>query len=175
MHLRQKHDYLGIDLKFLEDRDLNVLMVKYLKGVIEGFSKQIVGKAVTPVGDKLFDIRGEKDTRHLDEERVVAFHHTTAQLLFMATRARRDIQTAVAFLMTRVKSPDKDDWGKLKQVLRYLNGTRYLKLKISVNDLGILKWYVDRSHNRVTLPLLWKKSHSRGKSPTLVVKVPFLW
>jgi hypothetical protein len=32
-------------------------------------------------------------------------------------------------------------------VLKYLNGTRYLKLKISVEDLGILKWYVDGSHN----------------------------
>ena len=53
----------------------------------------------------------------------------------------------VAFLTTRVKSPDEDDWGKLKRVVRYLNWTRYLKLSISVNDLGILKWYVDGAHN----------------------------
>ncbi len=37
--------------------------------------------------------------------------------------------------------------GKLKRVLKYLNGTRYLKLKLSVDNLGILKWYVDGSHN----------------------------
>ncbi len=65
----------------------------------------------------------------------------------MATRPRRDIQTAVAFLTTPVKTPDKDDWGKLKRVLKYLNGTKYFKLKISVEGLGILKWYVDGSHN----------------------------
>ena len=47
----------------------------------------------------------------------------------------------------QVKTPDKDNWGKLKQVLKYLSGTKYLKLKISVEDLGILKWYVDGSHN----------------------------
>ncbi len=46
-----------------------------------------------------------------------------AQLLFMETRARRDIETAVAFLTTRVKTPDEDDWGKLKRVLKYLNDT----------------------------------------------------
>jgi hypothetical protein len=46
----------------------------------------------------------------------------------MATRARQDIQTAVVFFTTRVKSPDEDGWGKLKRVLKYLNGTRYLKL-----------------------------------------------
>jgi len=54
---------------------------------------------------------------------------------------------AVAFLTMRVKSPDEDDWGKLKRVLRYLNRTKYLKLSISVNDLGILKWYIDGAHN----------------------------
>jgi hypothetical protein len=43
-------------------------------------------------------------------------------------RARQEIQTAVAFLTTRVKNPDEDDRGKLKRVLKYLNGTRYLKL-----------------------------------------------
>ena len=29
--------------------------------------------------------------------------------------ARRYIQTAVSFLTKRVKKPDKDDWGKLKE------------------------------------------------------------
>ena len=33
--------------------------------------------------------------------------------------ANRDIQTAVAFLSTRVKSPDEDNWGKLKWVVKY--------------------------------------------------------
>jgi hypothetical protein len=65
----------------------------------------------------------------------------------MLTRARHDIQMAVVFLTTRVKSPDKDDWGILKCVLKYLNGTRYLKLKLSVDNLWLLKWYVDGSHN----------------------------
>jgi hypothetical protein len=65
----------------------------------------------------------------------------------MLTRARPNIQTAVAFLTTRVKSPDKDDWGKLKRVLKYLNGTKYLKLKLSVDNLGLLKWYVNGLHN----------------------------
>ncbi len=49
--------------------------------------------------------------------------------------------------MTRVKSPNKDDWGKLKRVLKYLNGTKYLKLRLSMENLGMLKWYVDGSHN----------------------------
>ncbi len=70
----------------------------------------------------------------------------------------------MAFLSTRVKPPDKDDWGKLKQVLKYLNGTRYLKLKLSVDNLGMLNWYVDSSHN-----MHWD-SKGRGRAVFTVEK-----
>jgi hypothetical protein len=60
-------------------------------------------------------VRDKKETKLLEEDQALAFHHTVAQLLFMCTRAQQDIQTAVAFLTTRVKNPDKDDWGKLKK------------------------------------------------------------
>jgi hypothetical protein len=106
-----------------------------------------MGRAATPVADHLFNIRDKKETRSLEEERALAFHRTVAQLLFMLTKARWDIQTAVAFLTTRMKSPDEENWGKLKQVLKYLNVTKYLKLKLSINNLGMLKWYVEGSHN----------------------------
>jgi hypothetical protein len=46
-----------------------------------------------------------------------------------------------------VKEPDKDNWGKLKRILKYLNGTKYLRLTLSIDNLGVLKWYVDGSHN----------------------------
>ena len=147
MHTRRKHNYLGVDLEFQEDKNLQVSMVKYLKHVIEGFPELIVGEAASQEGDRLFDIQDAKYATPLEEEKAVAFHHTTTQLLFMATRARWDIQTTVAFLTMRVKAQDKDDWGKLKQVLQYLSGTKCLTLPININNLGILKWYVDRSHN----------------------------
>jgi hypothetical protein len=53
------------------------------------------------------------------------------------------MQMAVAFQTKRVKSLDEDDWRKLKRVLvNSLNGTKYLKLTMSVQDPGILKLYV---------------------------------
>ena len=63
---------------------MNVSMVNYLKNVIETFPEQIVGRAATPAGDRLFDIRDEKEVKPLEEEHAIAFHYTTAQLLFMA-------------------------------------------------------------------------------------------
>ena len=74
-----------------------------------------------PACDHLFKVR--EDGKKLNEELVDAFHPTVYQLLFTANRARRDIQTAVSFLTTRVKAPDEDNWGKLVRVLKYINGT----------------------------------------------------
>ena len=65
----------------------------------------------------------------------------------MCSRARRDIQTAVAFLTRRVKKPDQDDWGESKRVLKYLNGTKHMKLKLTVENLSLIKWWIDASYN----------------------------
>jgi hypothetical protein len=147
MHTGREHDYLGMDMEFTSEGTLQVSMITYLKNAIPGFPEMITGKGVTPAADYLFTIQDKKETRPLEQERRTAFHHTVAQLLFMSTRSSWDIQTAVAFLTTRVKAPDEDDWGKLKRVLKYLNGTKHLKPTLSVEDLGLLKWYMDGSHN----------------------------
>ena len=77
------------------------------------------------------------------------FHHSTAQLLFIGLHARRNLQTAIPFLTTRMKAPDTDDWGKLKRAMKYLNGTRRMKLRIKINsledDLNLL-WFINASH-----------------------------
>ncbi len=144
-------------MKFNKDGTMDVSMIKYLDNVIRDFPEVINGRATTLAADHLFEIRDKTKARALEEERALAFHHMVAQLLFMSSRARRDIQTAVAFPTTRVKCPNKYDWGKLKQVLKYLNGTRYLKLKLSMDNLGMLKLYVDISHN-----MHWDSNSVRG-------------
>jgi hypothetical protein len=78
MHIGNKHDYLGVDFEFEQEGRLNVSMVNYLKNVIETFPEQIVGRAATPAGDRLFDIRDEKEVKPLEEKHAIAFHHTTA-------------------------------------------------------------------------------------------------
>ena len=107
----------------------------------------ITGKAATPAADHLFSVRDADEAKYLPEEKAIAFHHTTAQLLFLSSHARRDIQTAVSFLTTRVKKPDKYDWGKLKRALKYLNGTRRMKVTLTIELMGVMKWFVDGSHN----------------------------
>ncbi len=112
MHTGCKHDYLGMDIKFTSKGTLQVSMITYLKNVIADFPEMITREVATPALDHLFTIQDKKEARPLEKERGAAFQHTIAQLLFMLTQARRDIQTAVAFLTTWVKAPAEDDWGK---------------------------------------------------------------
>jgi hypothetical protein len=75
------------------------------------------------------------------------YHHTVRQLLFAANRVHWDIQTALCFFTTWVQSTDEDDWEKLKRILKYLNGTRNLKLTLGADQTKYaVHWYVDGSH-----------------------------
>ncbi len=51
----------------------------------------------------------------------------------------------VAFLTTRVKEPDEDDWGKLKRVLKYLHRTVHLSLTLDASEMTLVRWWVDAS------------------------------
>ncbi len=105
----KKHDYLGMDLDFMNDREVRVSMIEYLKKVISDFLEQIIGMVASPAADHLFEIRREVDRVNLSEDRGMAFHHAVTQLLFATQLVRKDIQNAMAFLMMQVRDPDEDD------------------------------------------------------------------
>ena len=82
----------------------------------------------------------------------------TAKLLFLSKRARPDLQQAVAFLTTRVSSPDSDDYKKLGRVIRYLRAFPELPLTLECDNLHMIRWWIDASfavHNDM-------KSHTGG-------------
>ncbi len=76
-----------MDMEFNEDGMLEVLMITYLKNVIEQFPEEISGRASSLAAEHLFGVRDKIEVRVLEEERALAFHHTVAQLLFICTRA----------------------------------------------------------------------------------------
>ena len=141
----KKFTYLGMDMDYSEEKVLGVSMIPYIDDIINEFPEAITKTSPTPAAEYLFTVR-EEGQKLLSEDMAMAFHRTVAQLLFLCMRARRDVQTAVAFLTTRVKEPDEDDWGKVKRVLQYLKGTRSLKLRLTIDTLQCTKWLVDASH-----------------------------
>ena len=81
----------------------------------------------------------------LPKDRAKEFHTTVAKGLFVCNRARPDIQPTIAIFCTRVKEPIKSDWDKMICLLKYLNGTRNDVLRLSADNLKVVKWWVDAS------------------------------
>ncbi len=79
----------------------------------------------------------------LDQARAKAFHNITAKGIYVAKRARPDISLSIAFLTTRVKRRDIDNWRKLCHLVEYLRSMRGLPLILAANGTGVLSWYVD--------------------------------
>ena len=57
----------------------------------------------------LFNV--DDESRMIDNSREKLFHTFVAKALFATKRSRPDIHTAVAFLTTRARGPNKDDWN----------------------------------------------------------------
>jgi hypothetical protein len=144
IHRGKKHDYLGMELDFTEKGKVKTGMTEYVESMLEVFPEKIksTDTAVTPASDGLFD---EGQGKKLNEERADAYHTMVAKALFLCKRARRDIQPTIAMLCTRVKGPNEASWAKLVRLMKYLNGTRELKLTLSADNLHCIKWYVDAS------------------------------
>ena len=146
IHRGKVHYYLGMDLDFSSAKTLKIEMIKYIKKILEDFSEELKSAADTPAAEHLFTVRKDNKDELLPEEQALVFHHTVAQLLFLSARARPDTRTAVLILCLRTRAPDEDDWGKLKQIIKYLYGTKYMKLCLTADNLENITWWVDASY-----------------------------
>ena len=68
-----------------------------------------------------------------------------ATLLFFTMHGRPDLLTEIYFLCTRVKLPNEDDKMKLGRVMKYLNTTKDIILRLKADNLNLVKWWVDAS------------------------------
>ncbi|KAI2491042.1 Reverse transcriptase (RNA-dependent DNA polymerase) [Fragilaria crotonensis] len=127
------HDYLGMTIDFSIDGKVMFTMIDYIKGMLEELPVDFNGTAPNPASPKLFDV--DPNATQLPKSLATLFHHNAAKLLFLCKRARPDVQTATAFLCTRVKGPDGDDYKKLRRVMQYLRSTAYMPLTLEADDM----------------------------------------
>jgi hypothetical protein len=87
----------------------------------------------------------DEDAEKLSKDGAIAFHHLVAKTLYVSKHARTDVSTAIAFLTTRVRAPDINDWRKLSHLMEYLRVDRLRPLILSADGSRVLMWYVDAS------------------------------
>jgi hypothetical protein len=147
------HKYLGMTFDFATLKIVKVTMLEYVDEIIGSWnngcseldarSKAVSGhkRIATAAPNDLFKV--DEDAMKLDRARAKAFHNITAKGIYVNKRARPDISLYIAFLTTRVKGPDIDNWHKLCHLVEYLRSTRGLPLILAADGTGVLSWYVD--------------------------------
>ena len=159
VHQGKVHEYLSMTLDFSTKHLVKILMEEYVKALITAWdkaapkvnkdsfelvqSKRGQKKKTSVAPEKLFKI--DKDSEKLITLQSTAFHHIVAKALYLVKRARPDALLAIAFLTTRVRAPDVDDWKKLNNLIEYFLATVDLPLILGADGTGILNWYVDAS------------------------------
>ena len=141
------HKYLGMTLDYTVRGRVKITMFDYVNEILTAFDKaepKGAGTKTSAAPENLFTV--DEDCEKLPPNKAVEFHNLVAKTLYATKRARPDTCTATAFLTTRVRAPDKDDWTKqLVHLMKYIRGTRTMPLTLSADGSGILKWYVDAS------------------------------
>ena len=145
-------DYLGMDFDYSEKGAVKVSMKSMVEEILE--ENQVSGTAATPAAQYLFN--SSEDSEALAVKAKESFHSVTQKLLYLAKRARPDLLTAVSYLTTRVKHPTVEDEKKLERVLKYMNGTKELCLRLSADKGMIVTAHIDASFG----------THADGKGHT---------
>ena len=156
----QIHEYLGMTLDYTTKGKVTFKMDDYISRLMAEVPEDMNGTATTPAANYLFQTN--PDAKKLNNQTSELYQHLVAKLLYLCKRVRPDIMTAVAFLTTRVSSPDQDDYNKLSRCIKYLRGTKDLHLTLEADEQMTLKWWVDasfaihrdmRSHTGATVTL----------------------
>jgi hypothetical protein len=132
VHCGKVHKYLGMSLDFSHKGQCCASMYDYVDSILEPFDSAVrrynngyikVGKCrfkSSAAPDNLFAVK--EDYKKLSDKAAAAFHMIVAKVLYVTKRARPDTRLAIAFLTTRVRAPDTDDWEKLCHLMEYLQG-----------------------------------------------------
>lgn len=137
-------DYLVMQLNYKIPGKVKIVMIKYIQALIDDFPYQNeLGNRCTntPAVEHLFKIN--QNATKLNQHKVETFHTWTAKSLFLSKRSCLDIILTVAFLCTRVKDPDKDDWKKLLCLIIYFKCTMHLVLMLEATNLSIAQWWAN--------------------------------
>jgi hypothetical protein len=150
------HKYLGMTLDFTTKGQVKISMNEYIKDIIASWEKakasnnngfvkvtrRCKGKK-TAAPDDLFKV--DESAEKLTPQMSTAFHNIVAKSLYLVKRARPDASVAIAFLTTRVREPNVEDWSKLEHLVEYFKSTIEMPLILGSDSSGVLQWFVDAS------------------------------
>jgi hypothetical protein len=140
----KSHDFLGMNVTIRKDKKVSIDQHQQVEEVLKDFGPTGTRYVSSPCASHLWKTRD--DAKMLSEQQAEKFHSTVAKLLYITKRSRPDIETAVAFLTTRVSKSDEDDWKKLKRVMTWLKQTKNDVRIIGAQSVKELFTWVDAAY-----------------------------
>lgn len=129
--------YLGIEVN-LEDGVYYLSQERYIDKLIKEFGLENAKVSSIPM-----------DPGYLKNGNGVLFENNNlyrkaiGSLLYISNNTRPDISLAVSILSRKVSCPTDVDWVEVKRVLRYLKGTRSMKMCVGSKSDLMLTGYAD--------------------------------
>ena len=144
----KEHRFLGMNIKINKDKNIEIEMKDQLLEAVHMFeqaeSSEVNDTVTTPARPRLRDVNPE--CTQLGSDKQDAFHSMVAKLLWIMKRARPDLETAIAFLCSRVSKSDEDDWLKLKRVIAYVKCTIDDVRVIGASSLADIYTWIDAAY-----------------------------
>ena len=125
------------------DGKVILTMYDYLEDILAEAPVEFDWEDVTPAVSDHFQV--DEACRKLDTPTANLFHCFVARFLYVAKRARPDLQVSVTFICKRVAAPNVGDWKKLGRLVRYVRATIHLPLILGLDGPGNMVWSIDAS------------------------------
>lgn len=118
-----KH-YLGINIES-SDGKFFISQPQYIDRIVEEAGLREAKTSKFPVDTGYYKQEGKLLGSNEEYRKIIGM------LLYLATHTRPDIAASVSILSKKVEQPRDNDLNEVKRVVRYLKGTRDLKLKLN--------------------------------------------
>src|SRR5258705_13022036 len=135
-----------LGLKVERDRAKRTIVLSqeaYVNTVLERFNMESANPAATPMDTgAALNATPEDQVTQADDMRAVPYARAIGSLMYAATSTCPDISFAVSILSQFMRDPARDHWEAVKRAIRYLKGTKQMKLTLGASDDG-LEVYAD--------------------------------
>ena len=108
------HEYLVITLDYTVNGQVSITMISYIEEILAAIFKadpKEVNTNSIAAPNNLFMFN--EYCKKLSQKEVVELHNLVTKTLYATKRSRPDTCTAIVFLTTRVRAPDKYNWENL--------------------------------------------------------------
>ena len=124
-------------------RKVMFTMYDYLEDILAEELADFDGENITPAASDLFQVNGA--SWRINMATADLFYCIIVKFLYVAKRARPDLQVTVAFLCKQIKCINIDDWKKLCRLVQYVRATIHLSLILGSEGRKNMVWSINAS------------------------------